>query len=137
MNQAQKARILANKAHASQTRRDGTTPYIWHVAAVARQMMYLGDEKAQAVAWLHDTLEDTTVTSDDLRSEGFSEEVITAVELLTKKEGEFYSNYIARIKSNGLARKVKIADMLANLSDRPTNKQIRKYAAALLELVEE
>jgi (p)ppGpp synthase/HD superfamily hydrolase len=124
---------LARHAHEGQFRRDGVTPYIRHAEAVASR---LGDDPvAQAVAWLHDVLEDTPTTEADLRRHGVTEEVIAAVALLTKREGLAYESYLAAVKANPLARRVKIADMLSNLADSPTDKQIVKYAQGLLYLM--
>jgi len=124
---------LARFAHAGQFRRDGKTPYITHPEAVAGR---LAGESSEVIcaAWLHDVLEDTAMTAETMRVAGISEAVIEAVHLLTKN-GENYIAYLHRIRDNEIARKVKIADMLHNLSDHPTPRQIRKYAQGLLELV--
>jgi (p)ppGpp synthase/HD superfamily hydrolase len=127
-----RAQLIATKAHAGQTRRDGCTPYIKHPEAVAARV---SSAKAKAVAWLHDVLEDCDVDEESLRKEQFDEEIIQAVSLLTKRDGLTEAQYLAGIKGNELASEVKIADMLANLSDSPTRTQIRRYATMLLELV--
>jgi (p)ppGpp synthase/HD superfamily hydrolase len=127
-----RAAELARLAHADQFRRDGVTPYIEHPAAVARRVA--GDPMAEATAWLHDVLEDTTVTESNLRSLRIPEEVIAAVRLLTKSSDVAYEDYLQSIKANPLARKVKVADMLCNLADQPTDAQIVKYAKGLLVL---
>ena len=126
-------RLLALAAHNGQFRRDGVTPYIKHPEAVAARVK--GDEMAEAVAWLHDVIEDTDQTADDLRAMLVPDNVIAAVELMTHPHGEPYKDYLKRIKTNPLATKVKIADMLANLSDSPTERQIKKYARGLLFLL--
>ena len=125
--------MLALAAHNGQFRRDGVTPYIKHPEAVAARVK--GDEMAEAVAWLHDVIEDTDQTADDLRAMLVPDNVIAAVELMTHPHGEPYKDYLKRIKTNPLATKVKIADMLANLSDSPTERQIKKYARGLLFLL--
>jgi (p)ppGpp synthase/HD superfamily hydrolase len=136
MDLKEKALQLATKAHAGQFRRDGVTPYINHPIAVAEK---LKDEREEviAAAALHDIQEETNITSADLYREGFPQEVIEAVELLTKWEGIDYTFYLSRLKYNEIARKVKIADMLHNLSETPTKRQIIKYAKGLLYLMEE
>lgn len=121
---------MAFRAHSGQFRRDGVTPYIRHPEDVAKRV---GDDPiAIAAAWLHDVLEDTPFTLRDLLERGFPIEVITVVQLLTHEEGVGYGEYIRNIGSHPIARKVKIADILSNLNDKPTDKQIEKYARALL-----
>jgi len=125
---------VASRAHSGQHRRDGWTPYINHPAAVAGK---LADESAVVVAtaWLHDVLEDTAETPETLRAAALPESVIHAVEVLTKTEGVSYDEYLLGVRQNWIARKVKIADMLHNLSDAPTDRQIIKYAKGLLVLL--
>ena len=129
----QRAAAIAREAHAGQFRRDGVTPYILHPQAVAARVA--GDPLAEALAWLHDTLEDTSATPELLREQGIPEEVIIGVSMLTKAEGADYEEYLRAIKANPLAKKVKIADMLSNLSDQPSEKQILKYAKGLVILL--
>ena len=124
---------LARAAHAGQFRRDGIMPYIEHPKAVASRVA--GDPIAESAAWLHDVLEDTEVSVENLREAKISEEVIACVQLLTNKGDAGYERYLSRIKSDPVARKVKVADMLANLSDHPTERQIVKYAKGLLVLL--
>lgn len=130
---AKRAAALARAAQAGQFRRDGTTPYIHHPAAVASRVA--GDASAEAVAWLHDVLEDTATTVETLRENLIPEEVIGCVVLLTKKSDSVYERYLEEIKLHPVARKVKVADMLANLSDHPSERQIVKYAKGLLVLL--
>ena len=94
-----------------------------------------GDPIAEAVAWLHDVLEDTTMTVETLREHQMPAEVIAGVITLTKNGEIGYEEYLLRVKADPVARKVKVADMLANLSDHPTERQIVKYAKGLLVLV--
>ena len=130
--QATIAEPLARHAHRHQKRRDGS-PYIHHPKRIAARMT-TDDEKA--VAWLHDVLEDTMTTAVDLINAKLSEHVINAVIVLTKVHGESYMAYLSGVRANPLACRVKIADMLDNLSDDPTPRQIRKYAKGLLYLTE-
>jgi (p)ppGpp synthase/HD superfamily hydrolase len=127
------ARNLAHQAHSGQYRRDGITPYIVHPEAVAARIV--DDPTAQAVAWLHDTLEDTDLTENALRAAGLGDDVVSTVRLLTRDPSQPYEDYLAAIKAHPIAKKVKIADMLANLSDHPSDKQIVKYAKGLLFLM--
>lgn len=124
------AKKLAYRFHAEQFRRDGTTPYIAHPAAVVQKLSGESDE-VLATAWLHDILEDTPATINDLHNAGFSDTICKAVQLLTKRENTNYITYINAIRSNEIARKVKIADIMHNLSDAPSAKQKQKYADAL------
>lgn len=124
------ARHMAHRAHQKQFRRDGVTPYIKHPEDVAKRV---GDDPtAIAVAWLHDVLEDSLFTLKDLLERGIPPEVVEAVYILTHERAVKYEDYIAIIARHPVARKVKIADILSNLNDNPTDKQIEKYARALL-----
>jgi len=126
------ARSIAEEAHKGQFRRDGTTPYIRHPEDVARRVE--GDTDAVAVAWLHDVIEDTSLTKEILLQRGIPKHIVGVVELLTHEKNESYLDYLAIVALNPLARKVKKADMEANLADKPTPKQIRKYTKGLLQL---
>ena len=126
---------IASDAHKGQFRSDGVTPYIKHPMAVADRVSNLGHEYV-CVAYLHDVLEDTNVSVQDLYDAGVPANIVVAVIVLTKHEGISYDDYLKNIKNNELARRVKIADMLSNLADSPSIKQIRKYAKGLLFLVD-
>lgn len=104
------ARTIAERAHAGQVDKAGR-PYIGHPAHVAASVE--GD-KAKAVAWLHDVVEDTPATLDDLRAAGIDDEVLAALELLTHDKTVPYMEYVAAIKENDLARTVKLADLAHN-----------------------
>ena len=92
---------------------------------------------------LHDVVEDTDVTVNDLKEAGFSDEVVSAVSTITKKAGEDYEEYLNRVKQNPIALRVKIADIEHN-SDisripNPTEKdlnRLEKYKIRLRELRE-
>ena len=124
---------MARRAHEGQFRRDGVRPYILHPEAVAGRVA--GDPIAEAAAWLHDVIEDTSLRAEDLRKGGIPEEVIEVVLLLTNRNDLGYERYLATIAAHPVARRVKIADMLTNLSDQPTDRQIVKYAKGLLVLM--
>lgn len=102
------ARRIATEAHAGQTDKLGVE-YIEHPRRVAAR---LDEFREQAVAWLHDVVEDTDVTEDDLRTAGLDEEIVEAVLLLTRTEGD--DHYYARIAASPLARSVKLADIADN-----------------------
>lgn len=131
------ARLLAERAHLGQFRRDGRTCYIEHPLDVRRRVD--GDPPAEATALLHDTMESDAaevLPEEVLRTNSIPEDVIEAVKLLTHAQGETYRAYLLRVRENALAKKVKIADILANLSDTPTERQIVKYAKGLLTLMD-
>ena len=125
---------IAIEAHKGQYRRDGLTPYIDHPKEVASRLSTF-DEKC--VGWLHDVLEDTGMKWEDLQERGVPERIIVAVIAITKRKGESYTAYLCRVRENTLAKAVKIADMLHNISDSPTEKQIIKYSKGLLFLLDE
>jgi (p)ppGpp synthase/HD superfamily hydrolase len=130
------AAAIARRAHHGQTRNDHITPYVAHPESVARRLRG-EDSTVIATAWLHDVLEDTAETAASLRAAGIGDEVISAVQCMTRQPGEPYEDYLARVKAHPVARKVKKADMLDNLNDSPGEKQILKYAKGLLFLLGE
>lgn len=105
------ALALARRAHAGQLDKGGE-PYIDHPLHVAEDM---DTEEETCVAILHDVLEDSDFTADDLREIGMSEEVVAAVELLTHDEAIDYFDYIRAVRESPLAAKVKRADLEHNL----------------------
>lgn len=137
--QCNKAQSIATKAHKGQKRKGTGEDYIEHPRRVVKRLIDNGiDNKLfHAVAWLHDVIEDTKITAKELRRKGISKDVIEAVELLTKKKNINYKDYLSALKKNDMARTVKIYDMLDNLSDRPSKKQILKYCDGLRLLLEE
>jgi len=129
MDYLQTAILIATEAHQGQFRRDGKTPYITHPQKVAN---LVESKDAKAVSWLHDVLEENTdFTVKDLFDRGMPEHIVDAVVILTKSSLYTYEEYLERVKENELARTVKIADMMANLSDTPTKKQVEKYTKGL------
>lgn len=107
---AQRAYALAKKAHLGQKDKGGND-YIEHPKAVA-SMMDTDIEKA--VAYLHDVVEDTNISFDDLKEYGFPNQIIEALKALTKQKNESYDVYIDRVIKNPIAKKVKLADMKHN-----------------------
>jgi hypothetical protein len=109
------ARQIATAAHAGQVDKAGA-PYIDHPARVARRVAAtVGDEHpAVAVAWLHDVVEDTDVTFDDLAAAGLDLSQTAALAALTHRPGESRSEYIDRVTANELAVLVKRADIADN-----------------------
>lgn len=111
-----KAVAYAAKKHAAQTRRDGS-PYIYHPLAVATMVRNMGfGSTYQIAAVLHDTLEDTNATEEELRRM-FGNEVTDAVVLLTREPGEDEEEYVSSILRNHIAAVVKNADKIHNLRE--------------------
>ncbi len=133
----ERAGMIAHRAHAGQFRRDGVTPYIRHPEAVVARLKAQGaSDDALAAAWLHDVLEDTKITVVDLMAAGIPTEVTKTVMNLTRFKGEEYEDYLRDyVLGDSDAKQVKVADILCNLADSPTEKQIVKYAKALLILL--
>lgn len=136
MNQIQLAELLARRAHEGQLEPHTGDPYILHVERVAGYVAH-ESEIVQAVAWLHDVLEDTALTLSDMMREGVSEEVLTGVLTLTRNKGEIYREYITRVRSGGsVAITVKLADLEDHL--RPSSylpESLRKrYDTAVAQL---
>ena len=104
-----KALVFSYNAHHGQLDYNGI-PYIFHPLHLAEQM---DDEISCCAALLHDVVEDTAVTLEDLAAV-FPPEVVEAVALLTHEEGTDYFDYVRRIRSNPIALKVKLADLAHN-----------------------
>ena len=109
LEQVALARRIATDAHRGQTDKNGVD-YIQHPRGVAARLDQLDQ---QAVAWLHDVVEDTTVTADDLRAAGVDEAIIEAVLLLSRNHGDA-GDYYDRIAASPLVRSVKLADIADN-----------------------
>jgi (p)ppGpp synthase/HD superfamily hydrolase len=100
-------------------------PFILHPLRV---MLQVDSDVARIVAVLHDVLEDTTCSVDDLRRAGYSERVIGVLDRLTRRDGEAYEPYIERLAQDALARQVKLADLSDNLAN---NRRLADLSAAL------
>jgi (p)ppGpp synthase/HD superfamily hydrolase len=129
---------IANQAHVGQLDKAGK-PYISHPLTVMAQMDTL---ESKIVAVLHDAIEDSELTIADLVRQGFPEFITTAIAAITKLDGELYEDYILRVKSNAIARKVKIADVTHNMDisriANPTAKdfqRLEKYKIVLQKLI--
>jgi len=110
---------IAAQAHKGQSDKAGA-PYILHPL---RMMMRLKTEAEMITAILHDVVEDTRNnpeaskwTIERLREQGFSEEVLEALECVTNREDESYEQFIERAGKNPIARQVKIADLEDNMN---------------------
>ena len=129
----EKAISIATKAHAGQKDKAGA-PYLLHVLRV---MMSVEKMDERIVALLHDVVEDSETTIEELANEGFSKKILRAVELLTKTEHKTYEDYIQEINKNELARVVKSADLKDNMNisrlktlTENDKLRIKKYKAA-------
>ena len=132
-----KALKISFEAHKDQVDKCGI-PYVYHPFHIAEQMT---DEITTCVALLHDIIEDTNTTMDNLRKAGFPDEVLEALELLTHKDNEPYYDYVNRLKDNPVSKAVKLADLshnmdlsrFDNLSARDYERK-RKYERAVMLL---
>ena len=111
------ARQIATEAHKNQFRHDNVTPYITHCEAVAS---IFKDDEYKAVALLHDVLEDTNVSCNDILKLGISNKILANVLILTKPNNITYLEYIEQLKSYPIARAVKLQDIAHNY---PTSKE--------------
>lgn len=130
------AKTYATYAHAGQVDLAGE-PYIQHIETVVNTVKQMtNDEDTIVIAYLHDILEDTSITAENLLNDGFSVNVVSAVQSLSRKKGYPYKQYIQEL-SNPRAIIVKIADLLHNLDDERLPKEKRsigrkkKYESAL------
>ncbi|MBP3661324.1 MAG: bifunctional (p)ppGpp synthetase/guanosine-3',5'-bis(diphosphate) 3'-pyrophosphohydrolase [Oscillospiraceae bacterium] len=132
-----KAMNLAYNAHHGQFDKGGV-PYVFHPIHLAEEM---DDEVSTCVALLHDTVEDTAVTLEEL-AEIFPREIVEAVDLLTHRDGVEYFDYVRSIRANPVAVKVKLADLRHNGDPKRISnqgnaeKRREKYAKAWKILTE-
>ena len=114
---------LCFEAHKDQIDKSGI-PYVFHPFHLAEQM---ADENTTIVALLHDVIEDTEYTLDDLRKFGFAEGVLSAISLMTHADDVPYMEYVVKIKTNPIAKAVKLADLKHN-SDLTRLNEVTKEA---------
>ncbi|NMO17557.1 GTP pyrophosphokinase [Pyxidicoccus fallax] len=108
------ALTLAVEAHRGQKDK-ADRPYILHPLRV---MMRLETDEERTVALLHDVVEDTPWTLERLRERGYPDAVLSALDALTRREGETYEAFIERLRPHALARRVKLADLEDNMDVR-------------------
>lgn len=106
-----RAIAIAAQAHEGQVDKAGD-PYILHPL---RMMFAVESEHEKIAAVLHDVVEDTPWTFEQLRAEGFPAAVVTALEHLTRREGEDYMAFVERAGRDPVARRVKLADLEDNM----------------------
>lgn len=127
---------IATKAHKGQVDKVGRN-YIEHPITVASMC---SNENEKIVALLHDVIEDSELTLEEIKSYGFDDEVVEALEVITKTKELVYQEYISKVKNNAIARVVKIADMthnsdlsrLGNINDDIA--RFKKYQKAIFYL---
>lgn len=129
-----RALMLCFEAHKDQTDQGGV-PYVFHPFHLAEEMQ---DEASVVAALLHDVAEDTPYTLKDLEQMGFPQPVLDALALLVHDPSVPYLDYVAKLKDNPIARRVKLADLrhnsdltrLSQVTDRD-RQRVKKYAAAI------
>lgn len=139
-----KALVLASIFH-NGIKDKGGNNYILHPLKVMDNLK-VKEEKCRIVAILHDILEDTIITISDLRELGFSEDIIDALDCLSRRENETYKEFIKRVGTNDIAIYVKLADLQNNLDisriPNPTEQdhkrmiKYKKYCGYLLSLID-
>ena len=129
-----KALKLSFEAHKNQVDKSGM-PYVYHPFHLAEQME---TEETVIVALLHDVVEDTDYTLEDISAMGFPDSVVEALALMTHDMSVPYMDYVAKIKSNPIAKAVKLADLKHNsdlsrldVVDEKAIKRVKKYKGAI------
>ena len=125
---------IATQAHLGQVDKSGKD-YILHSMRVSSKGK---TENEKVVGLLHDVVEDTEVTLDNLRDAGFSEEIVEAVDCISQRKGEAHEEYLARVKGNALAKVVKMYDIednsdparLTYVSAEVRERMVKKYSSA-------
>lgn len=116
------AKRIAQLAHGGQLRKITGEPYIMHLERVALRMSgieaTMSSDSCMA-AWLHDVIEDTGWTQQDLAACGVPNSVRDIVFFLTHRPGENYLDYLLRLRQSEAAVKIKLADLQDNLQDWP------------------
>lgn len=137
MSRVDDALAFARRAHQGQFDKAGR-PYIEHILRV---VSCLATEDEKVVGALHDVVEDSDFTLEDLRALGYAGEIVRAVDCLTRRPTESYREYVHRLGLNALARQVKMADLRDNMNmsrlTAPTARdwhRLTKYREALAEL---
>ena len=133
MNTVEKAKQIAEEIHRSQTRRDGE-PYITHPEWVAAQFKH---DDFKAVAWLHDTIEDGGLHALWLMlKHNIPWRIIESVILISRLSNEPWMQYIKRLRRDEYARRVKLMDLVHNVTDAPGEQARARYRDAMAYLLE-
>ena len=125
---------IAVDSHRDQIDKGGN-PYILHPLRV---MLSMNNKSDRICALLHDVIEDSAMTFDDLRNYGFTEELLQTIDCLTKRVGESYESFLERVLTDKRAIRIKIADIednmdltrISNISEADL-KRVKKYERAL------
>lgn len=138
--QLDRAIVIAIEAHDGQLDTQNGRPYIEHPFRVMNAGQTLQEK---IVGVLHDIIEDTSWTVNQLREEGFSEEIVDAVDAISVRDNEQYDDYLARVEKNSIAVRVKINDLTDNMDIRRLNEinyqslsRLQKYLKAYKHLTE-
>lgn len=127
MSTLERAIEIAARAHAGQVDKSGA-PYILHPIRV---MLRVASVPERMAAVLHDVVEDTAVTLAELEQEGFSSEVVAAVDALTRRQIETYEEFVTRAGRDPIGRVVKLADLEDNLDvsriSHPTERDLERF----------
>jgi (p)ppGpp synthase/HD superfamily hydrolase len=136
-NPVETAIWIALNAHEGKLDKAGN-PYVMHPLRVA---IKLNDEDEIIAAFLHDVVEDSDITINDLKKSGFNDNIIKIVQLMTKNDDDNYDDYISRIKEFAPAVRVKLADLEDNMNlmrikkpEPEDYKRIEKYKKAYEQL---
>lgn len=139
-DQLNRAIYIAIDAHDGQLDTQNGRPYIEHPFRVMNAGFTLQEK---IVGVLHDVIEDTDWTLEQLSEEGFSDEIVNAVDAMSRRDNESYDNFILRIQENPLAVRVKINDLSDNMDLRRLNEiqyqdlaRLQKYLRAFKQLTE-
>ncbi len=137
MTSLEHAISIAASAHAGDLAVD-QEPYILHPLRV---MLALDQSDEMIVGVLHDVVEKTGWTLDNLRAEGFPAHILEAIDSVSRRQGEEYFDFVRRTRGNDLGRRVKIADLKDNIkkiksqpADPPAREKLAKYEEALIRL---
>jgi (p)ppGpp synthase/HD superfamily hydrolase len=133
MDLIEKSLEIALRAYKGQKDKAGET-YILHPLRIMAKMT---SAEEMSVALLHDVIEDSDITAEELLNDGIPDVVVEAVEALTKMQGETYDQFVERVKTNPLAAKVKVADIEDNINilrlhsvDTKDLERVKKYHKA-------
>lgn len=138
--QLNRAIEIAVTAHEGQLDTNNGRPYIEHPFRVMSAGQTLQEK---IVGVLHDVVEDTPWTLEQLTEEGFSKEVIDGIDAMTRRDNESYDDYLLRVQDNPLATRVKLNDLTDNMDIRRWNEipfhelaRLQKYLKAYKQLTE-
>ncbi|WP_129593590.1 HD domain-containing protein [Seramator thermalis] len=131
---------IAISAHEGQLDTNNGRPYIEHPFRVMNAGQTLQEK---IVGVLHDVIEDTSWTLEQLRAEGFSEEIVEGIDAMSRRDNESYDEYLLRVEKNDIATRVKINDLSDNMDIRRWNEvpyhelaRLQKYLKAYKQLTE-